>query len=56
MNAGVTPTFRQDGGSVTNVNVGDINVTGNNDPESTARSVLAAIRREQRRGTSSRFN
>ncbi len=54
INAGVKPIFRQEGGSVTNnsVSVGDINVNGASDPDSTARAVMQRINREVRRGTS----
>lgn len=57
MNAGTTPVFRQEGGPVINnsVNVGDINVNGTSDPNAVARRVMSEIRREFRRGTSSRF-
>lgn len=56
INAGVTPVFRQEGGVVNNaVNIGDINVNGTSDPDTTARRVMSQIRREQRRGTSSSF-
>ncbi len=56
MNAGVTPVYRQEGGVVNNsVNIGDINVNGTSDPDTTARRVMSQIRREQRRGTSSSF-
>jgi len=57
MNAGVPPVYRQDGGSVTHnsVNIGDIKVLGNSDPDSTARAVVSKIKREFRRGTSSGF-
>lgn len=58
MNAGVTPTYRQEGGPITNntVNVGDINVNGTANPDDTARRVVSQLRREFRRGTASRFN
>lgn len=51
MNAGVRPTFRSEGGSVTNI--GDINVTvqGGDTGRHTARSIAAELRRELRRGT-----
>ena len=57
MNAGVRPQFRQEGGPVTNnsVEVGSIQIVGNNDPEATARAVNARLRREFRRGTSPKF-
>ncbi len=51
MNAGVQPSFRSEGGSVTNI--GDINVTvqGGATGRQTARSIAAELRRELRRGT-----
>jgi hypothetical protein len=55
MNAGIQPTFRAEGGAVTNnnvTNVGDIVVQGASNPQQTAREVVTAIKREQRRGTS----
>jgi TP901 family phage tail tape measure protein len=53
MNAGQQPVFRQDGGSVTNnQTIGDINIHGASSPEKTGRAVIAAIKREQRRGSS----
>ncbi len=56
MNAGVSPVYRAEGGVVNNsVNVGDINVNGNSDPDATARRVVSQIRREFRRGTSARL-
>ncbi len=51
INAGQQPVYRQQGGSVTNVTVGDINVDGASAPQETARAVWAKIRREARRGT-----
>jgi TP901 family phage tail tape measure protein len=52
MNAGVTPVYRNAGGTTT---IGDTNITvqGASSPQQTAREVMAAIRREQRRNTSS---
>ena len=56
INAGVTPVYRAEGGVVNNsVNIGDINVNGTSDPDTTARRVMSQIRREERRGTASRF-
>lgn len=54
INAGVQPVFRANGGPVTNVNIGDINLnnTGNTSRQS-ARSVVNELRREFRRHTSS---
>ena len=52
MNAGSQPTYRDHGGSVTNI--GDINVSMAQGEEAnqTARNIMTAIRRELRRGTS----
>ena len=52
MNAGVRPSFHNQGGHVTNV--GDINVTvqGGGTGRQTARSIATELRRELRRGTS----
>lgn len=57
MNAGVQPTYRQEGGTVVNnsVNVGDIQISGSGDPEEVGRAVSRRLRREFRRGTSPRF-
>lgn len=58
MNAGVAPQYRQEGGpvnSTTNVNIGDINVNGTSNPDATARKVVSQLRREMRRGTSSKL-
>lgn len=57
MNAGVQPVYRAEGGPVVNnsITVGDINVNGAVGPVATGRSVVAELRREFRRGTSSRF-
>ena len=52
MNAGQTPVYRNDGGDTFNTNVGDINVSGAGNPQQTAREVMKAIRREERRGSS----
>lgn len=49
--AGSQPIYRQQGGSVTNISVGDINVNGSGSPKTTARAVMDEIRREQRRNT-----
>ncbi len=57
MNAGANPTYRSEGGSISNtVNVGDINVNGTANADDTARQVVSQLRREFRRGTASRFN
>lgn len=54
MNAGVTPTFREQGGTVVN-NTGDVNlnVTEAASSRETAREVLRLINRERRRDTTS---
>jgi TP901 family phage tail tape measure protein len=51
MNAGVTPVYRDAGGTVS---VGDVNISvqGAPTPEKTAREVMTAFRREMRRKTS----
>lgn len=50
INAGVNPVFRQNGGPT--FNVGDINIQESSSPRQTAREVVQALRREQRRGSS----
>jgi TP901 family phage tail tape measure protein len=52
MNAGVTPVYRDAGGTVS---VGDVNISvqGAPTPQQTAREVMTAFRREMRRKTSS---
>ena len=52
MNSGIQPTFRSEGGGITNI--GDINVTvnGGGSSRQTGRSIAAELRRELRRGTS----
>jgi TP901 family phage tail tape measure protein len=52
MNAGSAPAYRSQGGNVSNITVGDINVNGAAQPRETAREVLKSIKRELRRGTS----
>ena len=52
MNAGVQPSYRDQGGTTINTTIGDINVNGAKTNEATGRTVAAAIRRELRRGTS----
>jgi hypothetical protein len=55
MNAGINPSYRSTGGSVSNTGIsGDVNVsvTGTSQPHETARAVVSAINREMRRGTS----
>jgi TP901 family phage tail tape measure protein len=53
INAGVRPTFRQDGGNVT-TNIGDIHVTvtGSQSATQTGRNIARELRREVRRGSS----
>jgi len=51
MNAGVQPTFRGDGGSVTNIGDINVSVSGGATGRQTARSIAAELRRELRRGT-----
>ena len=51
INSGVQPLFRQQGGSVTHVTIGDVNVTGGNNSRQTGRQIAAELRREMRRGT-----
>ena len=53
MNSGRQPIYRQEGGPVTNISVGDINVQGGKNPAQTGRQIVGVIRRELRRGTSS---
>lgn len=55
MNAGVTPNFRSQGGSTTNVGDIAINVTAAGEPEQNARAVLRALHREVRRGVGRPF-
>jgi len=55
INAGAQPSFNSPNRSGDTINIGDINVNGANDPKATAREVINLIRREQRRGTGSRF-
>jgi hypothetical protein len=52
MNAGSQPAYRQDGGSVTNVGDVSITVQESKTPQSTARELMQAFRREIRRGSS----
>ncbi len=51
MNAGVQPIHREAGGTVTNIGDVAINVTGSQSPQQTAREVMKAFRREERRGS-----
>lgn len=53
MNSGRQPAYRESGGPVTNVTVGDVNVSGGKDAAQTGRQIVGAIQREMRRGTSS---
>lgn len=52
MNAGIVPSFRSNGGAITNVTVGDIHVNGADGPEPTGRRIMQILKRELRRGTS----
>ena len=52
MNAGVQPSFRNQGGNVTNVGDITVNVKGGNSGTATGREIANALRRELRRGTS----
>jgi TP901 family phage tail tape measure protein len=51
MNAGVQPTFRGEGGSVTNIGDISVSVQGGATGRQTARSIAAELRRELRRRT-----
>ncbi|BBO31564.1 phage tail tape measure protein [Lacipirellula parvula] len=51
INAGQTPSFRENGGSVTNVGDTTINVNGARDPSVTGSEVIRLINRTQRHGT-----
>lgn len=51
MNAGIQPTFRGEGGSVTNVGDISVSVQGGATGRQTARSIAAELRRELRRRT-----
>ena len=53
MNRGQRPMYREAGGPVTNVTVGDVHVQGGKNPAQTGRQIVGAIKRELRRGTSS---
>lgn len=52
MNAGIRPTFREEGGSVNNFSVGDIHINEAQGPKQTARTVVQELKREFRRGSS----
>jgi len=51
MNAGQTPSYRENGGSVTNVSIGDINVPAAGNPTQNGREIARVLNREIRRGT-----
>lgn len=51
MNAGMKPVFRESGGSVTTIGDVSISVTEAKSSQATAREVMKAFRREQRRGS-----
>lgn len=50
MNAGQTPVFRNQGGDVTTVNVGDIHVHNNSSQQINGRQLVQEVRREARKG------
>ena len=52
MNAGREPTYRDRGGSVTNIGDVNVSVTQGEGARQTAREIATALRREFRRGTS----
>lgn len=54
INAGIQPSFNTSAGDT--FHIGDINISGDPNPKVTARAVIDAIRREQRRGTGRRLN
>lgn len=51
INAGQTPSFRENGGSVTNVSIGDINVPAASNPTQNGREIAGVLNWEIRRGT-----
>jgi len=52
LNAGVRPSFRQNGGPVsTSITIGDIIVSGADSPRATGREVLRELKRESRKNT-----
>lgn len=55
INAGVQPRYFQDGGEVTNVSIGDINVNASDtrSGDTTGRQIATSLKRELRRKTSS---
>lgn len=54
MNAGVQPKFLQDGGPVTNISIGDVNVSASDtrSGDVTGRQIATSLKRELRRKTS----
>jgi TP901 family phage tail tape measure protein len=54
INAGQTPVFRNQGGTV-NVTVGDVNVQASSSPRATGRAIAQEISREIRRGSIRKF-
>lgn len=52
INAGHKPVFRDNGGTVNNITVGDINVQGGETSQQTARAIMVDFRRELRRNAS----
>jgi TP901 family phage tail tape measure protein len=51
INAGQALVMRNQGGSVTNVTIGDVNVQGGSTPAKTGRAIATELRRELRRGS-----
>jgi TP901 family phage tail tape measure protein len=54
INAGISPSYRSNGGPVSNTTIGDINVSlqGSDTSRGSARQIATELRRELRRGTS----
>ena len=52
INAGSRPVYRDSGGQVTHVGDVSITIAESSTPKQTAREIMAAIRRESRRGSS----
>jgi TP901 family phage tail tape measure protein len=52
INAGSRPVYRDSGGQVTNIGDVSITIAESSTPKQTAREIMAAIRRESRRGSS----
>ncbi len=50
INAGQNPVFRDNGGSVTNVTIGDVNVNGGSTSQQTIDAIGRGLKREIRRG------